>query len=86
MAQRGPSGYGIPNAPNPFGGPSMTENEPSALDAIRQQTSKIEDVLDNLSEPIKPCVLLGGQFRVLRLRFAGDLTRWKQAKKSDKIG
>ena len=79
MAQRGPSGYGIPNAPNPFGGPSMTENEPSALDAIRQQTSKIEDVLDNISEPIKPYLPAIGRFLIV-VTFLEDalriLTQW----------
>lgn len=28
--------------------------DPSPLEAIRAQTSKIEDVLDTLSEPLKP--------------------------------
>jgi len=57
MAQmRGPGSYGI-GAPNPFGGASEDKSESSPLDAIREQTSKIEDLLDNLSEPIKPYVL-----------------------------
>jgi ER-derived vesicles protein len=41
----------------PFGGPSMNNdatNDPSPLDAIREQTSKIEDWLDTISDPIKP--------------------------------
>lgn len=60
MAQRGPSGYGIPNAPNPFGGPSsQPDSQGSALDAIREQTSKIEDMLDSISEPVKPYVFFG---------------------------
>lgn len=42
-------------SPNPFGGPSEEKTD-SPLDAIRQQTSKIEDLLDRLSEPVKPCV------------------------------
>lgn len=29
-------------------------SESSALDAIRQQTSKIEDMLDSVAEPVKP--------------------------------
>lgn len=33
------------------------QNEPGALDAIREQTSKIEDFLDTLSDPVKPYVL-----------------------------
>ena len=40
-----------------FGTPAPVE-EPSALDAIRKQTSKIEDFLDSVSGPIKPYVLL----------------------------
>jgi hypothetical protein len=57
MAQmRGPGSYGMAS-PNPFGGPAEDKTEQSPLDAIRQQTSKIEDLLDTVSEPIKPCVL-----------------------------
>jgi hypothetical protein len=56
MAQmRGPGSYGMA-APSPFGGPSEDKADQSPLDAIRQQTSKIEDLLDTMSEPIKPCV------------------------------
>ena len=29
-------------------------NDPSPLEVIRKQTSKIEDVLDTMSEPVKP--------------------------------
>lgn len=55
MAQhRGPSyGLGV-GGPSTFGGPSMETSEPSALDTVRQYTSKIEDLLDTVSEPIKP--------------------------------
>ncbi|OBT76579.1 hypothetical protein VF21_05394 [Pseudogymnoascus sp. 05NY08] len=54
MAQiRGTAGYNLGG--QQFGGPSRTEaSDPSPLDAIRQQTSKIEDALDTLSEPLKP--------------------------------
>ena len=31
-------------------------NDPSPLDAIREQTGKIEDFLDTLSDPVKPYV------------------------------
>ena len=31
-------------------------NDPSPLETIRAQTSKIEDWLDTLSEPVKPYV------------------------------
>lgn len=41
-----------------FGGPSNNDatNDPSPLDAIREQTNKIEEYLDTLSDPIKPYV------------------------------
>lgn len=56
MAQlRGQGSYGI-GAPAPFGGDIDQRVEQSPLDTIRQQTSKIEDLLDTLSEPIKPYV------------------------------
>lgn len=56
MAQiRGTAGYQLGNQ-NPFGGPRPEAADPSPLDAIREQTSKIEDVLDSLSGPIKPYV------------------------------
>jgi hypothetical protein len=73
MAQmRGQGSYGMA-APNPFGGSSEDAAEQSPLDAIRQQTSKIEDLLDTLSEPIKPCVslyLVNGHSRGPRLTHA----------------
>lgn len=56
MAQiRGTAGYHLGNQ-NAFGGPSRGDatNDPSPLDAIREQTSKIEDWLDTLSDPVKP--------------------------------
>jgi hypothetical protein len=58
MAQiRGTAGYNL-GGQNTFGGPTRgdTMNDPSPLDAIREQTSKIEDFLDTLSDPVKPCV------------------------------
>lgn len=57
MAQiRGTAGYHLGGNQNPFGGSKGDAADPSPLDAIREQTSKIEDVLDTLSEPIKPYV------------------------------
>jgi len=55
MAQmRGPGSYGIGAQP-PFGAAAVEDrSESSPLDAIRAQTSKIEDMLDTISEPIKP--------------------------------
>lgn len=58
MAQiRGTAGYNLGHQ-NPFGGPGRADatSDPSPLDAIREQTSKIEDWLDTLSDPIKPYV------------------------------
>jgi hypothetical protein len=60
MAQmRGPGSYGLGAGPGPaqFGGPSEDRSESSPLDAIRQQTSKIEDLMDTVSEPLKPYAL-----------------------------
>ena len=56
MAQiRGTAGYNLGNQ-NPFGGPGRNEatSDPSPLDAIREQTSKIEDWLDTVADPVKP--------------------------------
>lgn len=48
-------GYGM-GAPAYGGGISDASQETNTLDAIRQQTSKIEDLLDNMAEPVKPYV------------------------------
>lgn len=53
---RGVGSYGLGAGPAPFGGPTQDNQESSPLDSIREQTSKIEDMLDTLSEPIKPYV------------------------------
>lgn len=57
MAQiRGTAGYHLGNQ-SPFGAAGRNDavtNDPSPLDAIREQTSKIEDMLDTLSDPVKP--------------------------------
>lgn len=78
MAQiRGTAGYNLGHQ-NPFGGPGRADatNDPSPLDAIREQTSKIEDWLDTLADPIKPYVfcfvflfcLKGGRVSVLQMK------------------
>jgi hypothetical protein len=56
MAQlRGQGSYGLGAGPVPaFGGPSEDRSDSSPLAAIREQTSKIEDLMDSVSEPIKP--------------------------------
>ncbi len=63
MAQmRGSAGYGIGQSA-PFGGSSSESQEANnALEAIREQTSKIEDLLDTYNEPIKPYALFSSPF------------------------
>ncbi|RYC63494.1 hypothetical protein CHU98_g2698 [Xylaria longipes] len=79
MAQiRGTAGYQLSNQ-TPFGGPKMDGGDPSPLDAIRAQTSKIEDVLDSLSEPVKPYLPAIGRFLIV-VTFLEDalriITQW----------
>jgi hypothetical protein len=53
MSQRIPS-YGL-GGPAPYGGVSNDMQQGgSVLDQVRPFTSKIEDALDNISEPLKP--------------------------------
>lgn len=84
MAQiRGTAGYhlGNQNMGSSFGGPSSSAatNDPSPLDAIREQTSKIEDFLDTYSDPIKPYLPAIGRFLIV-VTFLEDalriLTQW----------
>ncbi|KAL4786117.1 SURF4 family-domain-containing protein [Aspergillus varians] len=81
MAQiRGTAGYNLGHQ-NPFGGPgsAAATNDPSPLDAIREQTSKIEDWLDTVSDPIKPYLPAIGRFLIV-VTFLEDslriLTQW----------
>ncbi|KAI0173418.1 SURF4-domain-containing protein [Hypoxylon sp. FL1284] len=79
MAQiRGTAGYHLGN-PNPFGGSKSDVADPSPLDAIREQTSKIEDVLDTISEPVKPYLPAIGRFLIV-VTFLEDalriMTQW----------
>ncbi|RFU35977.1 hypothetical protein B7463_g345, partial [Scytalidium lignicola] len=76
MAQiRGTAGYNL-GGQSAFGGPSTRNlgNDPSPLDAIREQTSKIEDLLDTLSEPIKPYLPAIGRFLIV-VTFLEDAIR-----------
>ncbi|KAF2145646.1 uncharacterized protein K452DRAFT_349127 [Aplosporella prunicola CBS 121167] len=81
MAQiRGTAGYHLGNQ-SPFGGPGRVEatNDPSPLDAIREQTSKIEDWLDTLSDPVKPYLPAIGRFLIVVTFFEDALrimTQW----------
>ncbi|KAK4648399.1 ER-derived vesicles protein erv29 [Podospora bellae-mahoneyi] len=79
MAQlRGQGSYGI-GAPAPFGGDIDQRVDQSPLDTIRQQTSKIEDLLDTVSEPIKPFLPAIGRFLIV-VTFIEDalriITQW----------
>ncbi|KAJ5491002.1 SURF4 family-domain-containing protein [Penicillium diatomitis] len=81
MAQiRGTAGYNLGHQ-NPFGGPSSADatSDPSPLDAIREQTSKIEDWLDTLADPVKPYLPAIGRFLIV-VTFIEDslriLTQW----------
>ncbi|KIH90909.1 hypothetical protein SPBR_00831 [Sporothrix brasiliensis 5110] len=72
----GASGYGI-GQPSPFGGASQNNGDGSggsALDTIRQQTSKLEDLLDTYSEPVKPYLPAIGRFLIV-VTFLEDALR-----------
>ena len=60
-------------------GRSDATNDPSPLDAIRAQTSKIEDWLDTISDPVKPYLPAIGRFLIV-VTFLEDalriLTQW----------
>ena len=74
MAHMRNTGYGI-GQPNPFSGQSQDASESgNALDAIREQTSKIEDLLDTYSEPIKPYLPAIGRFLIV-VTFLEDALR-----------
>ncbi|EEH08382.1 ER-derived vesicles protein ERV29 [Histoplasma capsulatum var. duboisii H88] len=81
MAQiRGTAGYNLGHQ-NPFGGPGRADatSDPSPLDAIREQTGKIEDWLDTFSDPIRPYLPAVGRFLIV-VTFLEDtlriLTQW----------
>ncbi|PMD17453.1 COPII-coated vesicle protein-like protein SurF4/Erv29 [Hyaloscypha hepaticicola] len=77
---RGTAGYNL-GGQTSFGGPSSGDasNDPSPLDAIREQTSKIEDFLDTLSDPVKPYLPAIGRFLIV-VTFLEDalriITQW----------
>jgi hypothetical protein len=83
MAQiRGTAGYHLGSGQNNFGGSSSMSNatnDPSPLDAIREQTSKIEDWLDTISDPLKPYLPAIGRFLIV-VTFLEDalriMTQW----------
>ncbi|MCJ1308134.1 hypothetical protein MMC25_001786 [Agyrium rufum] len=91
MAQiRGTAGYNLGASSsqnnNRFGGSpgysnmkAEATNDPSPLDAIREQTSKIEDWLDTMADPLKPYLPAIGRFLIV-VTFLEDalriLTQW----------
>lgn len=78
---RGTAGYHLGPDNRPFGGSSHSAatSDPSPLDAIRVQTSKIEDLLDNYADPIKPYLPAIGRFLIV-VTFLEDalriITQW----------
>lgn len=57
-----------------YGASNSSGDDSSALDAIRAQTSKIEDLLDRASEPIKPFLPAIGRFLIV-VTFLEDTLR-----------
>ena len=59
MAQiRGTAGYNLGSQDRFGAGPGRSDatNDPSPLEQIREQTSKIEEWLDSAADPVKPYV------------------------------
>ncbi|KAI7297151.1 SURF4-domain-containing protein [Hortaea werneckii] len=71
------SSYGP--GPSGMGGRPDATNDPSPLEAIRAQTSKIEDMLDTFSDPLKPYLPAIGRFLIV-VTFLEDalriITQW----------
>ncbi|OCT51661.1 Surfeit locus protein 4 like protein [Cladophialophora carrionii] len=81
MAQiRGTAGYNL-GLNNQFGSQKNIDatNDPSPLDQIREQTSKIEDWLNTMGEPLKPYLPAIGRFLIVVTFFEDALriiTQW----------
>ncbi|PFH55691.1 hypothetical protein XA68_17815 [Ophiocordyceps unilateralis] len=73
MSHRGPSGYGV-GGPGPYGASPSDESNGNILDQIRPYTSKVEDIMDNFSEPIKPYLPAIGRFLIV-VTFLEDALR-----------
>lgn len=82
---RGPPSYNFPSSSSHSFGPQQARSDavhdPSPLDAIREQTSKIEDWLDAAAEPIKPYLPAIGRFLIV-VTFLEDalriITQWSE--------
>jgi len=76
---RGTAGYNLGS--QSFGGSSRDEStsDPSPLDALRAQTNKLEEILDTISEPVKPYLPAIGRFLIV-VTFLEDalriITQW----------
>lgn len=78
---RGTANYHLGRDQRMFGAPSHSaaSSDPSPLDTIREHTSKIEDILDNLAEPVKPYLPAIGRFLIVVTFFEDALriiTQW----------
>ncbi|KAF8420828.1 SURF4 family-domain-containing protein [Tirmania nivea] len=73
---RGTANYHLGPDQRMFGGPShsVASSDPSPLDAIRQHTDKIEDILDTFAEPVKPYLPAIGRFLIV-VTFLEDAVR-----------
>ncbi|KAF8454237.1 SURF4 family-domain-containing protein [Terfezia claveryi] len=73
---RGTANYHLGPDQRMFGGPSHSaaSSDPSPLDAIRQHTDKIEDILDTYAEPVKPYLPAIGRFLIV-VTFLEDAVR-----------
>ncbi|CAL3963741.1 hypothetical protein PZA11_001272 [Diplocarpon coronariae] len=81
MAQiRGTAGYNL-GGQSQFGGPNRGDStdDSSPFDTIREQTGKIEDLLDTWSDPVKPYLPAIGRFLIV-VTFLEDalriITQW----------
>jgi len=80
MAQiRGTAGYNLGANFGQQNRPDPAANDPSPLEQIREQTSKIEDWLDTLADPVKPYLPAIGRFLIV-VTFLEDalriITQW----------
>jgi uncharacterized membrane protein YphA (DoxX/SURF4 family) len=68
------SGYGLGGGPSPYGNASNDEPAGNFADQIRSYTSKIEDVMDTVSEPLRPYLPAIGRFLIV-VTFLEDAIR-----------
>lgn len=72
---RGTAGYHLNSQAHQFGGSGRPQaQDPSPLEVIREQTGKIEDLLDTISDPVKPYLPAIGRFLIV-VTFLEDAIR-----------